>query len=122
MRHALTTRGCCNVVLTVLCLGAGAVFAASASGAKPCADPAADIEIALISKTGPTTGRVRITGIVSNNGSAAWVATSRSHRLQMVLARKDSATRPDGIPVEPAIAIAQLKPGERFKIDLLEKK
>lgn len=117
MRPVLTTRGCSAAVCTVLCLSAGAAAAASASGAKPCADPAVDIQIALISKTGPTTGRVRITGIVKNTGSAAWVATSPSHRLQMVLAQQNSAARPDGNPAEPAIAIAQLKPGEQFKID-----
>jgi len=35
----------------------------------------------------------------------------------MVLAQQDSAALPDGKPVEPAIAIAQMKPGEQFKID-----
>lgn len=117
MRHALTTMGCCAVVLTALGLRAEAVLAAPASNAEPCADPAADIEIALISKTGPTTGRVRITGIVKNVGSAAWVATSPAQRLQMVLAQQSSADPPDTEPVEPVIAIAQLKPGEQFKID-----
>jgi hypothetical protein len=117
MRHAITTRRCRAVVLTVLGLNAGAVFPAPASGVKPCADPAVDIEIALISKTGPATGRVRITAILKNAGPAAWVATSRSHRLRMVLAQEDAADRPQGRRVEPAIAIAQLKPGERFKID-----
>ncbi len=117
MRHALTTMGCRAVVLTALCLRAEAALAAPASGAEPCADPAADIEIALISKTGPTTGRVRITGVVKNIGSAAWVATGPAHRLQMVLAQQSSADRPDTEPVEPVIAIARLKPGEQFKID-----
>jgi hypothetical protein len=117
MRPVLTTRGCSAAVFTVLCLSAGVAFGAPASGAKSCADPAVDIQIALISKTGPTTGRVRITGIVKNNGSAAWVATSPSHRLHMVLAQQNSAARPDGNPVEPAIAIVQLKPGKQIKID-----
>ena len=117
MRHALTTMGCCAVVLTALSLRAEAVVAAPASGAQPCADPAAEIEIALISKTGPSTGRVRITGVVKNVGSAAWVATSPAQRLQMVLAQQSSADRPDTEPVEPAIVIAQLKLGEQFKID-----
>ena len=108
---------CGAVVLTVLCLSAGVASGAPSSGAQHCADPEADVQIALISKNGPTTGRVRITGIVKNTGSASWVATSPSHRLRMVLTQQDSAALPDGKPVEPAIAIAQMKPGEQFKID-----
>lgn len=82
-----------------------------------CADPAADIEVTLVSKTGPTTGRVRITGIVRNLGSVAWDATTPSHRLQMILAQRNSEAQPDGDPVEPPIAIAQLLPGQQYRID-----
>ncbi len=82
-----------------------------------CADPAADIEIALVSKTGPTTGRVRITGIVRNLGSAAWAATTPSHRLQMILAQRNSDVQANGEPVEPPIAIAQLLPDQQYRID-----
>lgn len=82
-----------------------------------CADPAADIEVALVSRTGPVTGRVRITGIVRNLGSVAWTPTSPSHRLQMVLAVKSSEAPPNGVPAEPPIAIAQLSPGQQFRID-----
>ena len=82
-----------------------------------CADPAADIEIDLVSKTGPMTGRVRITGIVRNLGSAAWNATTPSHRLQMVLAQKNSETHTNGNPVEPPVAVAQLLPGQLYRID-----
>lgn len=82
-----------------------------------CADPAANIELALVSKTGPTSGRVRITGIVKNLGTATWVATSPSHRLQMTLTRRDSETgSPDNL-VQPPIAIAELSPGQQFRID-----
>jgi len=91
--------------------------ASSAPGAPSCADPAADIELALISKTGPATGRVRITAVVKNPGNAAWTATSPSHHLQMVLARRDDGARPEGEPVQPAIAIRQLAPGQQYRID-----
>lgn len=91
--------------------------ASSAPGAPPCADPAADIELALISKTGPAAGRVRITAVVKNLGSAAWTATGPSHHLQMVLARRDSGARPEGTPVQPAIAIRHLAPGQQYRID-----
>lgn len=91
--------------------------AASKSSAKPCADPAANIELALISKSGPTTGRVRITGVVKNLGKTAWTVTSPSQRPQMVLARKDAGTPPEGEPVQPAIAIRQLLPGQQYRID-----
>ena len=91
--------------------------ASSASGATPCADPAADIELALISKTGPSAGRVRITAVVMNLGNAAWTATSPSHHLQMVLARRDDGARPQGEPLQPAIAIRQLLPGQQYRID-----
>lgn len=89
----------------------------TAPGATPCADPAADIELALISKTGPSAGRVRITAVVKNIGSAAWTATSPSHHLQMVLTRRDNGARPEGEPVQPAIAIRQLAPGQQYRID-----
>ena len=116
MKYASTTTGCCAAVLLVLSLVAeGAV--SSAPGAIPCADPAADIELALISKSGPGSGRVRITGIVKNLGNAAWVATSPSHRLQIVLARRNSGASLDGEPVQPAIAIQQLAPGQQYRID-----
>jgi hypothetical protein len=99
-------------VLAVFSLVAGAE-----PGATPCADPAADIELALISKTGPSAGRVRITAVVKNLGNAAWTATSPSHHLQMVLARRDAGARPEGQPVQPAIAIRQLAPGQQYRID-----
>lgn len=73
--------------------------------------------MALISKTGPTTGRVRITGVVKNIGTATWNATSPSHRLQMVLTQQDSEAYPLGKPVQPPIAIAELSPGQQFRID-----
>ena len=116
MNYASTTTGCCAAVLLVLSMVAeGAV--SSAPGAIPCADPAADIELALISKSGPGSGRVRITGVVKNLGNAAWVATSPSHRLQVVLAQRNSKARPEGEPVQPAIAIQQLAPGQQYRID-----
>jgi hypothetical protein len=116
VKYALTITGCCAAVLFVFSLVAeGAV--SSASGATPCADPAADIELALISKTGPATGRVRITAVVKNLGNAAWTATSPSHHLQMELARRDNGARPEGKPVQPAIAIRQLAPGQQYRID-----
>lgn len=91
--------------------------ASTAPAAIPCADPAADIELALISKTGPSAGRVRITAVVKNLGSVAWTATSASHYLQMVLTRRDDGTRPEGEAVQPAIAIRQLAPGQQYRID-----
>lgn len=104
-------------MLAVFSLVAGAEPGASAPGLSSCADPAADVELALISKTGPTSGRVRITAVVKNLGNAAWNATSPSHHLQMVLARRDNGSRPDGEPVQPAIAIRQLAPGQQYRID-----
>ena len=117
MKSALTTKGCCTIVLLVFSLTVEGQPTASAPAVTLCADPVADIELALVSKTGPTTGRVRITGIVKNIGSVAWIATSPSHRLQMVLARRDSGARPEGQPVEPPVAIQQLAPGEQYRID-----
>jgi hypothetical protein len=117
MKQTLTTTGCSAAVLLVFSLTVEGQAALSASGANPCADPAADIELALISKSGPTAGRVRITGIVKNLGNAAWTATSMSHRLQMVLARRNSEAQPEGEPIQPAIAIQQLAPGQQYRID-----
>jgi hypothetical protein len=117
MKYLLTTTGCCTAMLAAFSLGAEAADGSSAPASITCADPAADIEMALISKTGPTTGRVRITGVVKNLGTATWVATSPSHRLQMVLTQQDSEANPLGNPVQPPIAIAQLSPGQQFRID-----
>jgi hypothetical protein len=116
VKYTLTTTGCCTAVLAAFSLAA-AEPGASAPGATPCADPAADIEIVLISKTSPSAGRVRITAVVKNLGNAAWTATSPSHHLQMVLARRDNGSRPEGQPVQPAIAIRQLAPGQQYRID-----
>lgn len=104
-------------MLAAFSLGAEAADGSSAPASVSCADPAADIEVALISKTGPTTGRVRITGVVKNLGTATWTATSPTHRLQMVLTQKDSEARPQGHPVQPPVAFSQLAPGQQFRID-----
>jgi len=117
MRRFATTAGCCTTVLIAFGLMAESASATSDSRPAPCADPAVTIELALVSKTGPTSGRVRITGIVKNLGSAAWNATSSTHRLEMVLAQKNSDARPNGEAVEPPIAIAHLSPGQQFRID-----
>jgi hypothetical protein len=110
MRH-------CTAVMLVFSLVAEGWAASSAPGATPCADPAADIELALISKSGPAAGRVRITGIVKNLGTVPWAATSPSHRLQIVLAQRNSRAQPEGEPVQPAIAIRELAPGQQYRID-----
>lgn len=117
MKQTLTTTGCSAVLLLVFGLTVEAQPTASVPTATPCADPAADIELALITKSGPGAGRVRVTGIVKNLGNAPWVATSPSHRLQMVLARRNSGAPPEGEPVQPAIAIQQLAPGQQYRID-----
>lgn len=104
-------------MLAACSLGAEAADGSSTPASITCADPAANIELALISKTGPTTGRVRITGVVKNLGAATWIATSPSHRLQMVLAQRDADMDTQGKPVQPPIAIAQLSPGQQFRID-----
>ena len=117
MKYLLTTTGCCTAMLAAFSLGAEAADGSSVPASITCADPAANIELALISKTGPTTGRVRITGVVKNLGTATWIATSPSHRLQMVLTQQDSEANPLGNPVQPPIAIAQLSPGQQFRID-----
>ncbi|GAB4514127.1 MAG: hypothetical protein Tsb0026_19280 [Sulfuricaulis sp.] len=104
-------------VLLVISLTVEGQVTPITSGAIPCADPMADIELALISRSGPNAGRVRITGIVKNLGNAAWTATSPSHHLQMVLARKDAGAQPEGEPVQPAVAIRQLTPGQQYRID-----
>ena len=104
-------------MLAAFSLGAEAADGSSVPASIACADPAADIETTLISKTGPTTGRVRITGIVKNLGTTTWIANGPSHRLQMVLMQQDSEARPQGNPVQPPIAIAQLSPGQQFRID-----
>lgn len=117
MKQTLTTSGRSAALLLVFGLMAEVQPAASAPATTPCADPAADIELALITKSGPGVGRVRITGIVKNLGNAAWVATSPSHRLQIVLARRNSGTPLEGEPVQPAIAIQQMAPGQQYRID-----
>ncbi|BAV32463.1 hypothetical protein SCL_0139 [Sulfuricaulis limicola] len=117
MKYVLTATACAAAVLAVFSPVAGAETGASVSGAVPCADPAADIELALISKSGPGTGRVRITGVMKNLGTVAWTATGPSHHLQAVLARQDAGTQPDGEPVQPAIAIRELAPGRQYRID-----
>ena len=117
MKRAITTSGCCAILLVALSLTAEGASRSSVSSPASCADPAADIEIALVAKTGPTSGRVRITGIVKNLGSAAWTATSSTQRLQMVLAQKNSEAQPNGETVEPPVLIARLAPGEQFRID-----
>ncbi len=117
MKQTLTTSGCNAALLLVFGLMAEVQPAVSAPATTPCADPAADIELALITKSGPGVGRVRITGIVKNLGNAAWVATSPSHRLQIVLARRNSGTLLEGEPVQPAIAIQQMAPGQQYRID-----
>jgi hypothetical protein len=117
MKYLLTTAGCCTAMLAAFSLGAEAADGSSAPASITCADPAANIELVLISKIGPTTGRVRITGVVKNLGTATWIATSPSHRLQMVLAQRDADTDTQGKPVQPPIAIAQLSPGQQFRID-----
>ncbi|MHB8622066.1 MAG: hypothetical protein ACYC9J_00470 [Sulfuricaulis sp.] len=110
-------RRLCQVVCVLSLICPLAVARAADQVGRHCADPAADFEVALVTRTGPMTGRVRITGIVRNLGSAAWYPTTPSHRLQMVLAQKDSAAIRDGVPVEPPIAITQLLPGQEFRID-----
>jgi hypothetical protein len=117
MKYLLTATGCCTAMLAAFSLGAEAADGSPALASITCADPTADIEMTLISKTGPATGRVRITGVVKNLGTATWIATSPSHRLQMVLVQKDSEANPPGNPVQPPIAIAQLSPGQQFRID-----
>ena len=117
MNYLLTTSGCFIVTLAAFSPGAQASDGSPAPASVTCADPAADIEMRLISRYGPTSGRVRITGVVKNLGTATWIATSPSHRLQMVLEQVDSAANPLGNPVQPPIAIAQLSPGQQFRID-----
>ncbi len=103
--------------MAAFCLIAEGATRLSAPGSTSCADPAADIEVALVSKTGPTTGRVRITGVVKNLGNATWTASRSTHRLQIILAQKNSESRPQGDPAEPPVALAQLAPGQKFRID-----
>ncbi len=105
------------MALALFSLEAEAADGAAAPASVACADPAADIELALVSKTGPASGRVRITGVVKNLGTATWKATSPSHRLQMTLTRRDSETGSPDNPVQPPIAIAELSPGQQFRID-----
>lgn len=104
-------------MLAAFCCAAAAAPAASPAATSPCADPAADIELALIARTGPGAGRVRITAVVRNLGGAAWTAAGPAHHLQMELARRDAGTPPEGKPVQPAVAIRQLAPGEQYRID-----
>ena len=115
MKNALTVAEA--AVFAVFSLVAEQTAGVSAPGSSACADPAADIEVALISKTGPFTGRVRITGIVKNLGNTAWKSTARNHRLQMVLMQKNSDTHSSGDPVEPPLAVSHMKPGQQFRTD-----
>jgi hypothetical protein len=116
MKHLLTVTGCIAALLAAFSFGVSAAELAAAPAAVACADPAADIELALVSKTGAASGRVRVTGVVKNIGTATWSAAP-GHYLQMVLAMSDSAAQPQGKPVAPPIAIRQLSPGQQFRID-----
>lgn len=82
-----------------------------------CPQFVTDIEVSLVSKTGPTTGRVRVTGVLKNLSHTAWTAPSPKQRLQMVLARKNSEQQSNGDAVQPAIGITQLAPGQQYRID-----
>ena len=116
MKHALTT-GCVTTVLLVFSLTVDGQAASSTSGATPCADPAVDIQATLVSRTGPDTGRVRITGQVKNLGPEPWIAASRQHRLRMELVVKKAGAPADGELVEPPVDIARLDSGGQFRID-----
>lgn len=83
----------------------------------PCADPAADIQAVLVSRTGPDTGRVRITGQIKNLGPEPWISTSRQHRLRMELTTVSSASKPNGELAEPPIDIARLDAGGEYRLD-----
>jgi hypothetical protein len=54
---------------------------------------------------------------VKNLGTVPWAATSPSHLLQIVLAQRNSRAQPEGEPVQPAIAIRELAPGQQYRID-----
>lgn len=64
-----------------------------------CADPAGDIKLQLLSKAAANKGRVRVTGVVTNAGATAWIATTYTHRLRAVLAVKVNESSPSGTPV-----------------------
>ena len=91
--------------------------ASAATHPTPCADPAADIQAVLVSRTGLDTGRVRITGQIKNLGPESWIATSRQHRLRMELVMVPSPAHPNGELVEPPIDITQLDAGGQYRID-----
>lgn len=118
MKRASTTAGCCAIVLAVFSLFTeGASSSPVSTRPTPCADPAVDIQAVLVSRAGPDTGRVRITGQVKNLGPEPWIAMSRQHRLRLELVTITSAARPNGELVEPPIDIARLDSGGQFKID-----
>ncbi|MDH3513721.1 MAG: hypothetical protein OEM83_02495 [Gammaproteobacteria bacterium] len=115
MNYPLITAGCC-VALAAAFSPAAESQTPSTPGPTRCADPAADNEVVLVSKFGPASGRVRITGIVTNRGTTAWKPTTSTHRLRMVLASKNSAADPE-TQLAPPVDIFQLEPGQQYRID-----
>lgn len=115
IKFALTTAASSVIIMLVSKETAEAASGVSAA-VTACPELATDMELALISKTGPTSGRIRITGIVKNLSSRPWAAANLNHRLQMMLTQKNSDTQRDE-PVQPAIGIAQLAPGQQYRID-----
>jgi hypothetical protein len=91
--------------------------ASAATHPTPCADPAVDIQTVLVSRTGPDTGRVRITGQIKNQGSEPWIAASRQHRLRMEMVVRKLGAQANGELVEPPVDIARLDSGGQYRID-----
>ncbi len=115
LRMLVFAIGFCSIIASAMSVAAGK--ATKAPARTQCADPAVAMEATLVSKSGPGMGRVRISGTAKNLGSTAWVPTSSGQRLQLVLTAQRSAMQSAGEPVEPAVEIARLAPGQQFKID-----
>jgi hypothetical protein len=118
MKRILTATGCCAIVLTAFSLFAeGASNPPVSTRPTPCADPAVDIQAVLVSRAGPDTGRVRITGQIKNLGPEPWIAATHQHRLRMELVMIAAPAHPNGELAEPPIDIVRLDAGGQYRID-----
>lgn len=110
--HAWTARAC---GAALGCALIPVAVAAEDNGA--CPELAVDAELALVSKTGVETGRVRITGVVRHRRGPAWKSSNLSHYLQMALMEIDSDNPEHGHPVQPLVPIRQMGVSQQYRVD-----
>lgn len=78
-----------------------------------CADPAADIQVHLLSKTDATHGRIRVTALLKNVGATPWTSTSYTHRLNGILGMKYNEQSYNGQAMAPPHPVTVLGAGQQ---------